>query len=261
MAVHLAAIAQRVAREAGALLLGMAHRPRKVAHKGPTDLVTDADTAAEALIFERLHEATPDCAFVGEEGGQREATGTGEVTWIVDPLDGTTNYAMRIPHYAVSIAAVVGNAIVAGAIFDPSRDELFVAAKGSGATLNGRAIYVATATRLEDAVVATGMTAGLTDGDAGFAEACALNLASLGIRKNGAAALDLAWVAAGRFGAYFQDRLSPWDLAAGALLVEEAGGVVSARLGGPFVLSSGEILASNGPLHPRLSRLLSKVSP
>lgn len=253
----------RVALEAGALLRAWFSGPREVTKKGRVDLVTDADRAAEALVRERLLAAFPGAGLVLEEGGEERAPGEGYegLTFIVDPLDGTTNYAAGIPHFAVSLGAAHAEAgLFAGAVYDPCRDELFLAAKGEGTFLGGRRLRVSATGVLEDSVVATGFAYDRAEGgDNNHAEFAALNLATRGARRFGAAALDFAWVAAGRYDAYWERGLKPWDAAAGALLVEEAGGRVTGYAGGPFELARGEVLASNGALHEAVQHALARA--
>lgn len=243
----------RVALETGALLRAQLGRPRHVDKKGAVDLVTDADRASEALVYARLAAAFPGARFVLEEGGEKRAPGAGseDLTFIVDPLDGTTNYAAGIPHFGVSLGALVeGEGVVAGAIYDPFRDELFRAARGQGAWLSDQRLRVSSRASLKDSVLATGFAYDrFTTRDDNHAEFAALNLLTRGCRRNGAATLDLAWVAAGRFEAYWERGLKPWDVAAGVVLVEEAGGLVTRYDGGPFEMGRGELLASNGLVH------------
>lgn len=252
-----------IAREAGALLRQMFSAPRDIDKKGRVDLVTDADRAAEALIQERLFESFPGAALLLEEGGTQKAPGTGyeSLTFIVDPVDGTTNYAAGIPHFAVSIAAEREHAdICAGVIYDPFRDEMFSASLGGGARLNGKNLQVSQTATLEDAVVATGFPYDRHQKqDNNHAEFEALNLLSRGARRNGAATLDLAWVAAGRFDAYWERGLQPWDAAAGALMVLEAGGILSSYDRSAFVLRSGEVVATNPRLHDELCAALAQA--
>lgn len=245
-----------IAREAGQLLCDLFSAPRDIDKKGRVDLVTDADRAAEALIQARLFERFPGASLLLEEGGTKKAPGVGHesLTFIVDPVDGTTNYAAGIPHFAVSIAAERDNGtLCAGAIYDPFRDEMFSASLGQGARLNGRTIQVSQTSALEDSVVATGFPYDRHQKrDNNHAEFEALNLLSRGARRNGAATLDLAWLAAGRFDAYWERGLQPWDAAAGALMVTEAGGILTSYAGSSFVLRSGEVLATNPHLHDAL---------
>ena len=266
---HLTAALSHTAREAGVMLKAMQAMPRDVSEKTPQNLVTDADRAAEAVIMERLSAHFPGARMLLEESGDRQAAGHGyeHLRFIVDPLDGTTNYASRIPHFAVSIAAEQEGEIVGAAIYDPWRDELFWAATGLGAWLvdplapTGRRLTVSPTERLRDSVVATGFPYSRYDepDEDNGPEFCALNLCTRGCRRNGAATLDLAWVAAGRFEAYWERGLAPWDVAAGSLLVREAGGATSNYLGGGCDPMTGEVVASNGQVHARLLGLLQRA--
>jgi myo-inositol-1(or 4)-monophosphatase len=247
-------VAESTARLAGALLVARLGQPRTIENKGRIDLVTDADPAAEALIKDRIRAHDPNALFLAEEsGGASVGDSHGASLWIVDPLDGTTNYASGIPHYGVSIARMVAGEIQVGVIFDPSRDELFSAARGQGTTLNGRAIRVRDEADLSQAVVASGFPYDrAVREDNNTVEVRAVVPGIRGFRRNGAAALDMAWVAAGRFDAYWEQGIEAWDMAAGALLVEEAGGKMTALDGSPLDLAGRNGLASNGQVHDAL---------
>ena len=257
-----------VAREAGAILRAKLEEPRDADEKGRADLVTDADRAAERLIYERLSAAFGGASFLLEEGGQRRAEGQGhdELLFIVDPLDGTTNFASRIPHYAVSIGVRKAGESIAGAIYDPERDELFLAERGAGARFvsprapSGRPSTVSATAQLCDSVVVTGFCYDRWENhDDNHAEFCALNLLTRGARRVGAATLDLAWTAVGRYDAFWERGLSPWDVAAGALIVEESGGRVTTYRGEPHDVRGREILASNGQIHQSMQQALARV--
>ena len=199
----------------------------QVSLKGPRNFVTAADRRAEQIVYEELAKARPAYGFLGEEGGARAGTDKSH-RWIVDPLDGTTNFLHGIPHFAVSIALERDGVIVAGLTYNPANDELFIAERGKGAYLNDQRIRVAARERLADAVVACGLPH-YGRGDLALArhEIAAAQQHFAGLRRYGAATLDLAWIAAGRLDAYWERDLSPWDLAAGMILVREAGGFVS----------------------------------
>jgi myo-inositol-1(or 4)-monophosphatase len=217
-------LATALARDAGALLLERfdGGREQALASKStPTDLVSEADLASERLIRERLAQARPADGFLGEEGGGRD--GTSGLTWIVDPLDGTVNFLFAIPQWCVSVAVADAHGSLAGAIYDPCRDELFSAARDGAPLLNGAPIVASGRAELESAMIATGFAY-----DASVRAAQAEVLARLiprirDIRRFGSAALDLAWTAAGRYDAYFERTTKPWDIAAGTLLCERAG--------------------------------------
>ena len=231
----------------------------QVSLKGPRNFVTAADRRAEETVREELAKARPDYGFLGEEGGAREGSDKSH-RWIVDPLDGTTNFLHGIPHFAVSIALERDGVIVAGIVYNPANDDLFIAEHGKGAFLNDRRIRVAARQRLADAVVACGLPH-YGRGDLAVArnEIAAAQQHFAGLRRYGAAALDLAWIAAGRLDAYWERDLSPWDLAAGTILVREAGGFVSDMDGGDAIFTKGQIVAGNDTMHRELLRLLKKA--
>jgi myo-inositol-1(or 4)-monophosphatase len=228
----------------------------QVSLKGPRNFVTAADRRAEEIVREDLAKARPDYGFLGEEGGARAGTDTNN-RWIVDPLDGTTNFLHGIPHFAVSIALERSSAIVAGVTYNPANDDLFVAERGKGAFLNDRRIRVAARKTLAEAVVACGLPHfGRGDLDVARNEIAAAQQHYAGLRRFGAATLDLAWIAAGRFDAYWERDLSPWDVAAGLILVREAGGFITDLEGGDGALTKGEVAAGNDTMHRELLRLL-----
>jgi myo-inositol-1(or 4)-monophosphatase len=231
----------------------------QVSLKGPRNFVTVADRRAEDIVREELAKARPDYGFLGEEGGAHEGADKSH-RWIVDPLDGTTNFLHGIPHFAVSIALERAGAVVAGIVYNPANDELFVAERGKGAFLNDRRIRVAARERLAEAVVACGLPH-YGRGDLALArhEIAAAQQHFAGLRRYGAAALDLAWVAAGRLDAYWERDLSPWDIAAGALLVREAGGFVSDLDGKDAIFAKGQVVAGNDTMHKELLRLLKEA--
>jgi myo-inositol-1(or 4)-monophosphatase len=228
----------------------------QVSLKGPRNFVSAADHRAEETVREELAKARPDYGFLGEEGGVRAGSDATQ-RWIVDPLDGTTNFLHGIPHFAVSIALERSGVIAAGVIYNPATDDVFVAERGKGAFLNDRRIRVAGRQRLAEAIVACGLPHhGRGDLAQARNEIAAAQRAFAGLRRYGAASLDLAWVAAGRLDAYWERELSPWDLAAGMLIVREAGGFVSDLDGGDAVLTKGEVVAGNETMHRELLRLL-----
>ncbi len=231
----------------------------QVSLKGPGNFVTAADRRAEEIVREELAKARPAYGFLGEEGGARAGTDKTQ-RWIVDPLDGTTNFLHGIPHFAVSIALERGGAIVAGVTYNPANDELFVAERGKGAFLNDRRIRVAARRRLADAIVGCGLPH-YGRGDLALArnEIAAAQQNFAGLRRYGAATLDLAWVAAGRLDAYWERDLSPWDLAAGVVLVREAGGFASDLDGGEAIFAKAQIVAGNETMHRELIRLLGEA--
>jgi myo-inositol-1(or 4)-monophosphatase len=241
-----------LAREAGALLADRLDGPREIAYKRKADLVTDADRASEALIVERIRAGFPNAAILGEEGGVYP--GTGNERFIVDPLDGTTNYAHRYPLFCVSIAYERAGVLEAGAIYAPMFDELYAARRGRSATLNNKPIVVSPIDAVSDALVCTGFVPSRYERNAGnFAM---LSRTAQAVRRDGSAALDVAFVAAGRFEAFWEWDLKPWDMAAGAVIVAAAGGTVTAIDGSPLDLANGSILATNGTTHAEMQRLL-----
>jgi myo-inositol-1(or 4)-monophosphatase len=231
----------------------------QVSLKGPRNFVTAADRRAEEIVREELAKARPDYGFLGEEGGARAGADKSH-RWIVDPLDGTTNFLHGIPHFAVSIALERDGAIVAALTYNPANDELFIAERGKGAFLNDRRIRVSARQRLAEGVVACGLPHyGRGDLALGRHEIAVAQQHFAGLRRYGAATLDLAWIAAGRFDAYWERDLSPWDLAAGLLLIREAGGFVTDLDGGDNILTKGHVAAGNDTMHRELLRLLKEA--
>jgi myo-inositol-1(or 4)-monophosphatase len=228
----------------------------QVSLKGPGDFVSAADHRAEDILYEELNRARPGYSFLGEEGGRRDGTDTTH-TWIVDPLDGTMNFLHGIPHFAISLALEREGAIVAGLVYNPATDDLFTAEKGKGSFLNDRRLRVAARSRLMGAVVACGLPhPSRSDSALERNETVAVQERVAGLRRFGAAALDLAWVAAGRFDGYWERNISPWDVAAGTALVREAGGYVTDLAGGETPFVTGNIVAGNEAIHRELMRTL-----
>ena len=242
--------AMDIAMEAGTLLLPYFQRRIGYEYKGGVDLVTEADRASEELIVSRLRAAWPGHDIVGEEG-TRDTHG-GSYRWYVDPLDGTTNFAHGYPVFCVSLGLEYEGQLIAGVIYDPTRDELFAAARGRGATLNGRPIHVSKTATLSESILGTGFPSFKRHKNPNIHFYHQLTLCSHGIRRAGSAALDLANVAAGRYDAYWEFNLNPWDTTAGVLLVQEAGGTVTRFDGSPFNVDSRETLASNTVIHEEL---------
>src|SRR5262245_2402083 len=231
----------------------------QVSLKGPANFVTAADRRAEEILHDELTKARPGYGFLGEEGGRREGADKTH-TWIVDPLDGTSNFLHGIPHFAVSIALEREGTIVAGVIYNPANDELFTGERGKGAFLNDQRLRVAARRRLVDAVVACGLPHhGKSDLPLFRSEFAAIQDKVAGLRRFGAATLDLAWVAAGRLDGYWERNIAAWDMAAGLLLVREAGGYVTAIDGGDDMLAKGHVLAGNETIHRELLRLLKEA--
>ena len=224
----------------------------QVARKAPADFVSAADLRAEQILFEALTKARPVYSFLGEERGMIEVTDKTH-TWIVDPLDGTTNFLHAIPHFAINIALQREGVVVAAVTYNPISNELFWAEKGKGCFLNDHRLRVAARTRLDDAVLATGIPFLGHGQHARFLkELHQISQRVAGVRRFGSAALDLAWVAAGRYDGYWERDLKSWDLAAGLLLVTEAGGKVTDADGGEDALAAGSICSGNLEIHPQL---------
>ncbi len=228
----------------------------QVSVKGPGEFVSTADLKAERMLKNELTRARPGYGLLFEEGGAEAGTDPRH-RWIVDPLDGTTNFLHGIPHFAISIALERDGEIVAGLIYDPVRDEMYSAEKGLGAFVNDRRLRVSARRQLADAVIGTGMPFGNRgDPTTYLATLAAVMAGTSGVRRMGAAALDLAYVAAGRFDGFWEFALAPWDIAAGLLLVREAGGYVSDLSGGQSMMTSGDVLAANDHLHLPLAAML-----
>ena len=228
----------------------------QVSMKGPSDFVTTADLRAEKVLRAELQRARPTYGLLLEEGGAVEGRDESR-RWIVDPLDGTLNFLHGIPHFSISIALEHNGEIIAGIVYDPLRDELFRAERGNGAFLNNRRMRVSSRGRLAEAVIATGIPwRGRADHAPYLKQLAAMMANTAGVRRLGSAALDLAYVAAGRYEGFWEPALSPWDIAAGTLLVRESGGHVSEISGGSAFLESGDVLAANDRLHERLLALV-----
>jgi myo-inositol-1(or 4)-monophosphatase len=258
--------ASEIALEAGALIRNFFERGVATEYKGDVDLVTEADRASEALIRERLLAAFPEHGIFGEEGTRDRLRS--EYRWYVDPVDGTTNFAHGFPVFCVSLglehrpaglADSEDGTRVAGVVYDPMRDELFVAEKGKGAYLNGRPMHVSETPEIAEALVATGFPSHKRHDNPNIHFYHQLTMRSHGVRRAGSAALDLSYVASGRIEAFWEFNLNPWDTAAGVLLVEEAGGSVTRFDGAPFRLDSKEVLASNGRVHAELIGLFADL--
>jgi myo-inositol-1(or 4)-monophosphatase len=231
----------------------------QVSMKGPANFVTLADKRAEEMLYQDLAKARPGYGFIGEEGGMREGADKSH-TWIVDPLDGTTNFLHGIPQFAISIGLQREGTIIAGVIYNPANDELYIAERGKGAFLNDQRLRVAGRKRLSDAVVACALPhPSRGDVELTRGEHLAVQDKVAGMRRFGAAALDLAWVAAGRIDAYWERNLSPWDMAAGIALVREAGGFTTDLDGRDDMLKTGGILAGNEDIHRELLQVLKQA--
>lgn len=242
--------------EAGAIQMAYLAREHRVDFKGRGNLVTEVDRLAEEAVLDRIRSLFPDHAIVAEESGEHGRAD--EYVWYVDPLDGTTNYAHGFPIFAVSIALVRRGEPIVGVVFAPALGELFTATRGGGSWLNGRPIRVSTAPDLERSMVATGFYPPVQDLH-NVDEFVEMLQKSQAVRRPGAASIDLAYVACGRFDGYWEYRLGPWDVAAGALLVTEAGGTVTNVDGSPFGLHDRAILATNGLVHAEMKEVLANT--
>jgi myo-inositol-1(or 4)-monophosphatase len=252
-------VAVDAARAAGRLLVDEISGARRIAYKGsPTNLVTEMDQRAEALILERLRGAFPDDAILAEEQGA--AAGRSDRRWIVDPLDGTTNYAHGLPIFAVSIALQAAGRLVLGVVYDPTRDEMFVAEHGGGATLNDTPIHVSSTPTVGESLLVTGFPYNIRETpDTNLAEYAAFSVRARAVRRLGSAVIDLAYVACGRFDGFWELRLGAWDVAAGAVLVEEAGGRITGVDGKPLDVDAPTLLATNGRIHPEMRTILEEI--
>ena len=246
-----------IAREAGHLLvqrLGVA----KVTTKGDINLVTEADIAAENLIIERIRSYYPQHGILAEESGEAILVSgkRSEWKWIIDPLDGTTNYAHGYPCFAVSIGLEHAGELVIGVVYDPMRDEMCAAERGQGATLNDRRICVSSVEELNGAMLCTGFPYNVRERPDFARDFTKFTMEAQAVRRDGSAALDLAYVACGRFDGFWEDGLSPWDVAAGAVLIQEAGGKVTNFRDEPLDIYNEQVLASNGLIHETMMRVL-----
>ncbi|MEM7170663.1 MAG: inositol monophosphatase family protein [Pseudomonadota bacterium] len=231
----------------------------QVSKKGPADFVSNADIKAESIIREELSYARPDYGFLMEESGSHPGQDPQQRRWIVDPLDGTINFLHGLPHWAISIALEERGELIAGLIYDPLKDETFTAEKGQGAYLNDRRIRISSQRDLAASLIATGVVrAGATNDY--LAEVQAVLNETSGIRRWGTASLDLAYVAAGRYQGFWERGLSPWDIAAGIVIVREAGGLISETNGKPIGLNSSSILAANDSCHLALMKIFKKAT-
>jgi myo-inositol-1(or 4)-monophosphatase len=252
----------QTARDAGRLLAERLGRVL-ISNKGDIDLVTEADLASERLIIDRIKSHYPRHAILAEESGASEGVDStrpsgehSEWKWIIDPLDGTTNYAHGYPCFCVSIAAENKGRIELGVIYDPMREELFTVERGEGAALNGRRIRVSQTSDLNRAMLCTGFPYDVRERGEFARHFTNFIMHAQSVRRDGSAALDLAYVACGRFDGFWEEGLRPWDVAAGVLMIEEAGGKVSRYDGAPFDIYAPPILASNGLVHEAMMRVL-----
>ncbi|MDZ7616386.1 MAG: inositol monophosphatase family protein [Patescibacteria group bacterium] len=256
-------VCETAVRAAGKVVLDWVDRFEPRAKRAPNDLVTQADLASQETISRILLQAFPDHVIVGEEGQTGHDTTSGEgYRWIIDPVDGTTNFVHRVPHYAVSLALEHQGKVLVGAIFDPNADECFMAASGGGATLNGQPMAVSHAATLAESLAAVGFPYDVTRESPDMLVFLDAAVKCQAVRRTGSAALNLAYLAAGRFDLYWSFSTHVWDMAAGVLLVSEAGGVVTGPDGGPLQLDSGQFLAASTPqLHAELLNMVRLAVP
>jgi myo-inositol-1(or 4)-monophosphatase len=244
----------QTAREAGRLLAERFGRKIEISNKSEIDLVTESDLASERLVIDRIKTYYPRHSILAEESGATDAAS--EWRWIIDPLDGTTNYAHGYPCFCVSIGLAHQGRLELGVVYDPIRDEMFAAERGQGASLNGRRIHVSETRSLSAALLCTGFPYDVRQRNEFARHFANFIMTAQGVRRDGAAALDLAYVAAGRFDGFWEEGLKPWDVAAGVLIIEEAGGRVTDYYDAPFDIYSPPILASNGLVHEEMMRVL-----
>jgi myo-inositol-1(or 4)-monophosphatase len=249
-------VAREAATAAGHVLLDCARKGFHIEHKNPINLVTDADHAAEQCVIDHIRRHFPDHRMLAEERGG-DAHGSSAFQWIIDPLDGTTNFAHGFPVYAVSIGVEYLDELLVGVVYDPSRDELFTAEAGGGALLNGRPLGVSTTGTLDAALLVTGFAYDIRENANNNLDHFArFTLKAQGVRRTGSAALDLCYVAAGRFDGFWEVKLSPWDMAGGAVILREAGGRITDFRGDPHSIYQPQLVASNGRIHEEMLAVL-----
>ena len=249
---HLLSVAVNAAKAAGRVLSGYAKTGFNVERKNPINLVTDADHAAEQCIIDFIRRDFPDHGTLAEERGV-DAARSSPYRWIIDPLDGTTNFAHRFPVYAVSIAVEYAAQLLLGVVYDPTRDELFTALAGGGAFCNGQSLAVSNTAALDTALLVTGFAYDIRETrNNNLDHFSRFTLKAQGIRRTGSAALDLCYVAAGRFDGFWEIKLSPWDMAAGIVILAEAGGRITDLRGNRHSIYQAELVASNGRIHAEM---------
>jgi myo-inositol-1(or 4)-monophosphatase len=248
--------ATQIAVEAGDLLKSEHHKPRDIRHKGDIDLVTEMDLKAEALIIKAIQASFPGHSILAEESGDTHAHASSEYLWVIDPLDGTTNYAHGLPIYCVSVGLLKDNKPYLGVIYAPELGELYTAQIGQGAKLNGKSLTVSQTTDLASSLLVTGFPYDVQTQKTNLADFEKFTLQVRAVRRLGSAAIDLAWVAAGRFDGFWEAKLSPWDVFAGHVILTEAGGQITDYQGQELGLNLKPILASNGHIHISMMNLL-----
>ena len=259
MEENITRIALKAAQAGGAILMKYYGKVKSIEYKGDIDLVTEADQASELKIVSIIKDAYPHHRILAEESG--DSGNASSYTWVVDPLDGTTNYAHGYPCFCVSIAVEYEKEIMYGIIYDPVREELFTAEKGSGAYLNGAPIQVSSTQELNNSLLCTGFPYDVRkDMESNIGLFRSFLMHAQAVRRDGSAALDLCYTAAGRFDGFWEQKLHPWDVAAGSLILREAGGQLSQYRGEPFSIYIPEIIASNGLLHQQMLAVAKSVS-
>lgn len=252
-------VAIEAGKKAGSILLDYTKSGFRIEHKNPINLVTDADHAAERCVIDHIHTQFPTHGFLAEEQGRIEQSPS-PYLWIIDPLDGTTNFSHGFPAYCVSIGLEYRGRCLLGVVFDPSRDDLFTAIEGYGAQLNGHPIHVSNANTLDNSLLVTGFAYDIRESPRNNLDHFAkFALKAQGLRRTGSAALDLCYVAAGRFDGFWEVKLNPWDMAAGSILVKEAGGRLTDFLGRDLSLYGQELVASNGHIHQAMLTVLNET--
>lgn len=249
--------AVEIARDAGKILLDKFGKKINISKKGDIDLVTEADLASEKFIIEKVKSHYPNHSILAEESGEAVLIGDSKWKWIIDPLDGTTNFAHGYPCFCVTLAVEHNAEIVIGVTYDPTRDELFTAEKGKGATLNNKQIRVSETEKMGDAMLVTGFPYDISQREHFERHFVKMLLGSRAVRRDGSAAIDLAYVACGRFDGFWEEGLKAWDVAAGILLIEEAGGQVSYFDGSKYSIYQPPLCASNTLIHPEMLNILS----
>ncbi|MEA3488757.1 MAG: inositol monophosphatase family protein [Candidatus Omnitrophota bacterium] len=248
-------VAEKAAREAGTYILSHIGKRKEITHKdGINNLVTDVDLTSERMIIERIKKEFPSHSILAEESGEDKKDDA--FRWVIDPLDGTTNYSHGFPFFCVSIAVMTAGSIRTGVVYAPSQDEFFTAEEGKGAFLNGDRIKVSDRGSVKDSLIATGFAYGVQGKIANLRSFEIMLKNAQAVRRAGSAAMDLCYVACGRFDGFWEIGLSPWDTAAGQLIVKEAGGRVTTLCGEPFDIFRKRILATNGEIHKEMIKLL-----
>ena len=252
-------IAIQAARQGGAILLDYAKKGFQIHQKDQAiNLVTEADLRSEEAVIQTIRHAFPEHQILSEEQGLQDIP-THPVKWIVDPLDGTTNFTHGFPMYNVSIGVEYEGTCVLGVVYDPTRDELFLGQQGKGSTLNGTPIHVSATPQLNEALLVTGFAYDVhTAKDNNLKEFCAFTLRARGMRRTGTAAIDLCYIACGRFDGFWELQLNPWDTAAGKVILEEAGGKITNYAGEPYSIYGSTLIATNGHIHQEMAEVLKK---